>query len=612
LGGGICSVSGSLCLTNCTIALNQSIGGNGASGGTIYYDPAGTGGGGGGLGGGIFIFGGSNFLVCCTISSNTCQGGSGSNNGKGVGGGIFSTNGTCNILNTIVAGNSASTAEPDVYGAVNSAGYNFIGNTTGSSGWDPVWDYQNATPLNLGPLQNNGGPTLTCALLPGSLCILGGTSLGAPTVDQRGVIRPANSVDIGAYQYTTLLQTVVSWNTPANIVYGTALGTNQLNATANYGGTFTYTPALGSILNAGSNQVLQAVFTPSDPTSYTGATNTVLLTVLKATQTISFPTIPPQTVNAAPILLNATSSSGLPVTYTLLSGDALLAGNLLSVGTTPSIVSVLASQSGDPNYLAATSITNSFQVMATAPLISSQPTNITTFVGGNAAFSVTATTSLLTYQWQYAGLNLAGQTNQALTLNYVTTNQAGSYRVIVSNPIGSVTSSVVTLTITASPGYPVIVSGPGGGFVLSGKTASLALGCTGNSPLVYRWYKGLRGDTSTLAYSATNNGNYTTAVLTNNTSYWCLASNSLGMAASTTAGISVLPAQTPVLTFAFFAGYPSVSINGLSGTNYAVQYSTNMTIWNTLLNFQMSTPPYLYIDTAGAGQKQRFYRAYAY
>jgi len=103
------------------------------------------------------------------------------------------------------------------------------------------------------------------------------------------------------------------------IVYSTPLSAMQLNATANAGGMFAYTPPSGTVLNAGSNQVLTAIFTPSDPTSYTGATNTVLITVLQTNQVINFPTIPPQTVNAPPILLSATASSGLPVSYSLIS-----------------------------------------------------------------------------------------------------------------------------------------------------------------------------------------------------------------------------------------------------------------------------------------------------
>src|SRR6266702_1067437 len=56
----------------------------------------------------------------------------------------------------------------------------------------------------------------------------------------------------------------ISWSRPAAISYGTALGATQLNATANYPGTFTYSPAAGTILAVGT-QSLSASFTPRDP-----------------------------------------------------------------------------------------------------------------------------------------------------------------------------------------------------------------------------------------------------------------------------------------------------------------------------------------------------------
>jgi hypothetical protein len=173
-----------------------------------------NGGGGAGLGSAVFVFAGSVQMVNCTIAQNQVSGGFNSCGSQYWGHGvaaIYNYGGSVALLNTIVATNSSATSDPpDVYGAFTSEGYNFIGNSTGSSGWNSVTDFQNAVPLSLGPLQNNGGPTLTCALLSGSLCILGGTSVGAPPTDQRGAIRPPNNCDIGAYQYTTQETPIIS------------------------------------------------------------------------------------------------------------------------------------------------------------------------------------------------------------------------------------------------------------------------------------------------------------------------------------------------------------------------------------------------------------------
>ena len=89
---------------------------------------------------------------------------------------------------TIVAGNTAATNGPDVFGNFTSQGHNLIGKTNGSSGWVGT-DLTGtiAQPLNamLAPLGNYGGPTETMALLPGS------PAIGAGRRRQRHHHRPA-------------------------------------------------------------------------------------------------------------------------------------------------------------------------------------------------------------------------------------------------------------------------------------------------------------------------------------------------------------------------------------------------------------------------------------
>lgn len=81
----------------------------------------------------------------------------------------------------------------------------------------------------------------------------------------------------------------ITWSTPAAIIYGTALSSTQLNATASVAGTFSYSPASGTVLNAGT-QTLSVTFTPSDTTDYNTATASVSLTVNKATPTVTWDT----------------------------------------------------------------------------------------------------------------------------------------------------------------------------------------------------------------------------------------------------------------------------------------------------------------------------------
>lgn len=80
---------------------------------------------------------------------------------------------------------------------------------------------------------------------------------------------------------------VLNWSQPGAIAYGTALGSTQLNATANVPGTFTYSPAAGTALNAGASQTLTATFTAADSANYNGGSLTATIDVSKATATVT-------------------------------------------------------------------------------------------------------------------------------------------------------------------------------------------------------------------------------------------------------------------------------------------------------------------------------------
>ncbi len=198
LDGGIFN-EGTLTVTDCTISGNSSgYGGGIRNDGTLTLTDSTLSGNTASYGGGIFN-NGAMTLKNCTISGNAA----------GVGGGGIdnnSDNGTTTpanttLANTIVAINTAPT-QADIYGSVTSKGYNLIGNSSGVSGFVAT-DLLNVKPL-LGPLQNNGGPTETMALLPGSPAIAAGSVALIPpgiTTDQRGAERTANdTVDIGAFE----------------------------------------------------------------------------------------------------------------------------------------------------------------------------------------------------------------------------------------------------------------------------------------------------------------------------------------------------------------------------------------------------------------------------
>ena len=111
---------------------------------------------------------------------------------------------------------------------------------------------------------------------------------------------------------------VVTWANPAPITYGTLLWTTQLNAVASVNGTtvpgtYTYTPAAGTILAFGPH-TLSVTFTPT-ASGYTTASQTVTVQVNKATPVLTWQTPAPITYGTPlnSIQLNATASSTTPV-----------------------------------------------------------------------------------------------------------------------------------------------------------------------------------------------------------------------------------------------------------------------------------------------------------
>lgn len=84
-----------------------------------------------------------------------------------------------------------------------------------------------------------------------------------------------------------------------------------------------------------------------------------------------------------------------------------------------------------------------------APSITTQPQNLTVVLGGSASFSVLATgTAPLAYQWRLNTVAITGATGSAYTRTNTQTSDAGSYSVVISNIIGSTTSTDAVLTVT--------------------------------------------------------------------------------------------------------------------------------------------------------------------
>jgi hypothetical protein len=225
-GGGIWN-GGALLVTNSLISSNQAMysdidapaGGLYNIGYAVLVNTTVSGNRAAGAAGGIWNSGGLR-LLNCTVASNFVFGNiyNRPTSGGGVWNWFDSDIGVFQCRNTIIAGNHSTLTNctfcaDDISGYMGSFGHNLIQNANGwlNAGSEPS-DLVGVDP-KLGPLQDNGGPTWTHALLTGSPAIDAGDSAGAPSEDQRGVPRPQGPrVDIGAFEYlsaTTVLSRIV-------------------------------------------------------------------------------------------------------------------------------------------------------------------------------------------------------------------------------------------------------------------------------------------------------------------------------------------------------------------------------------------------------------------
>ena len=252
-------------------------------------------------------------------------------------------------------------------------------------------------------------------------------------------------------------------------------------------------------------------------------------------------------------------------------------------------------------------------------IISLQPVNTTVCSGSNASFSITATGSSLTYQWQVstdAGANwnnIVGATSTLLTLPAVTTAMNNNqYRVIVSSCVpGGLISSAAILTVNAGVN---ITTQPASVSVCTGSNTNFTVTATGTA-LSYQWQLSTNGGTSygniagantvTLSLNAVtllmNNNRY--RVIVTNTCPSSITSSAAILTVGNSTVISAQPANATVC-----AGVNTTFSISATGSNITYQWQASLDAGGTWANITGATASSFLLNSVSTALNNNRYR----
>lgn len=259
---------------------------------------------------------------------------------------------------------------------------------------------------------------------------------------------------------------------PAFTATITGLLNGDTRATATTGA-----PAISTIATATSDAGTYAIDASAGSLAAINYTFTFVdgtLTIDAAEQTITFPPVADATFGDAPLTLGATASSGLPVSYAVVSGLAEVQGNVLTLNGAGA-VTVEATQAGNTNYTAASAVRRSFTVAPAVATVALGELS-QTYSGSARVVAVQTTPAGLAYSVSYDGANAApvGAGSYAVVATVTDPNYTGSasgtlvvakaaQSVAIFLPAAAQVGVPLILDATATSGLPVgfeLVSGP--------------------------------------------------------------------------------------------------------------------------------------------------------
>jgi hypothetical protein len=535
-GGGISNYRGTLTLSNSTVASNSAANGGGIFNNMII-NPNPT----------------PPTIAILNITNSTIAGNSATTSGGGI-----NNIGTLNIANTIIA-NSTSGGDYAGNGTVtlipsgNSNNPTILANnivTQASSSATSAWAQSvTSAQLNLGPLQNNGGPTFTMALLPGSVAIAAGNSTisnASPVSgkDQRGINRITS--DIGAYSFGIQVTTTAASGTgsldAAITLANNTPGNDDINF--NLTGTSPYTitlaAALPTILNVSTAGTLTITglgasslnISGSDPTNLNNATRNFNIFNIASGGNLS--------ISGVTVSGSKTSGSGgafnnagiLTVTNSTLSGNTAgnRGGGIWNSGT----LSVTNSTISGNSAIFGGGIYNSGGILTvTNSTISGNFTN-SSFGGGGGGIAnsgsgtLTVTNSTLSGNTAYRGGGINNYGSLTVTNSTLSGNAVFISAGLSSGNRGGGINNSGTLTVTNSTFSGNFAYRLGGGInnsgsltvtnsTLSGNTSNSTGGGINNSGTLNVTNSTLSGNTADSSGGGIYNSSSLTVTVTNST-----------------------------------------------------------------------------------------------
>ena len=247
----------------------------------------------------------------------------------------------------------------------------------------------------------------------------------------------------------------------------------------------------------------------------------------------------------------------------------------------------------------------SFTIADGPPVFRTQPTNEIVLVGSDVRLApVVVGTQPLSYQWRLNGNPLPTATNATLTLTSVQPDQAGIYSVVVSNSLGTLTSSNASITVfTVSTSLP----STGTAIVKEGSDVTFTVSASSAVPLSYE----CRLDGGNFPGAKTPILSLRNVEPADAGDYSVVISDGVVSVTAHAAALSVRP-EAEFFTLASsrsaLDGQVQLTLNGKGGTDYTIEASSDHVLWTVLTNLSSPSGTLLVADSEAGRQPHRFYR----